>query len=142
MARNLKEYLRQKGRSPKKDWGKMYFCYWDKDKREVGSFEQEIWGVEETKMTSSHNGQMVDTPGERYRFKEQFPYDITIWENHVSGAELGMASGFGDLLRWKYYGFLSAQRMEDKYFELTQRYPKEWDDADKLPPQDFIMPCE
>ena len=139
MARTLKEYLQEKGRIPKPcgDHTVMYFAYFNKDKREIGSFEQEIWDVKEFEYRQSDSsGKFVDRIGRRYKFKDRFPYEFSIYEGKDYGEEIGSASGFGDLTVWAYYGFLNSEDMENKYIELTKKYPKVWDE----PSKPIIMP--
>jgi len=137
MARTKEEYLKEKG-IIHDDLGLMYFAYFNKDKNVVAKFALPIRKIKSFIYTSynNENEKPVEHTGTRYEFDEA-PYEIEFFEDEVSGANEGWASGFGDLLRWCYFGFYTPSSQDDKYNELleAQKHWKEIGDQEIIMPQ-------
>jgi hypothetical protein len=135
MASTKREYLIEKGLIPREDFGKIYFAYFNKDEDKVETFEKEIWDIAEYKYSSYDKGKFTDHIGKSYIFNKSFPDSIEFFEGEDQGDVKGMASGFGDLLRWCYYGFLNKEDRDKKYQELLKER-NSWGTQDN----DIIMP--
>ena len=120
MGLKLEDYLRKKGMIPNQNFGSMYFVYFNKDNNVIEKISVEIWDVKELSFSKK-----------TYIFKES-PYEIEFEDD--KGESLGMASGFGDLLRWGYYGFLDDKKRDKKYKQLLKE-SKNWNKD-----QQIIMP--
>jgi hypothetical protein len=114
----------------------MYFAYFNKDENVVNKFALPIRKIKSFNYTSySENEKPIEHTGTRYNFDEA-PYEIDFHENEVSGAHEGWASGFGDLLRWCYFGFYNPKSQNEKYQELLEEQ-KHWKEQED---QEIIMP--
>ncbi|MFA5207417.1 MAG: hypothetical protein WC428_02055 [Candidatus Paceibacterota bacterium] len=132
---NKEEYLKKKG-IIHDDLGLMYFTYFNKDKNVVSKFAIPIRKISQFKYTSyPENGKPVEHTGTHYTFNEA-PYEIDFHENENSGVNEGWASGFGDLLRWCYFGFYNPTSQDDKYNKLLEEQ-KHWKEQED---KEIIMP--
>ena len=132
---NKEDYLRKKGLLPKEDLGLMYFAYFNKDTNKVAKFAIQIWEKYDFNYwCSKAEEKMTQHTGIRYKFEES-PYEIDFFEGQTFGHNEGMASGFGDLLRWCYYGYLDPKEQNKKYEELLEEQ-KHWGEKQ----QEFIPP--
>ena len=138
MAHTKEEYLIEKGLLPPKGLDQIFFAYFNKDTKEIKTFFASVWDVQIAKgsICTMDVSRAVWTPYERkkYVFKCA-PYEMTFNDEDTEGETLGMASGFGDLLRWAYYGYKDPKEAQKKYEDLLEE-SKEWNK-----PQKIIMPC-
>lgn len=116
VATSKEGYLIEKGLKPDSKFGKLYIV---SSNREGATLKtRDVWSIEKG---PTRGFDRIKVSSKRYILKDEFPYEVDIFDDEAFGSESGFGSGQGDLWAWSYFAYLDEKKAVDRlYFEKEQ----------------------